>query len=67
MANCIQSQFAFEAHFSRHVVAHFDGGQISTEGGAPQVRLTPRRIWIRYSRSYPWKHVYTAAWPALRC
>ena len=34
---------------------------------AAQVRVTARRIWIRYSRSYPWKHLYAAAWSALRC
>ncbi len=34
---------------------------------AAQVRVTARRIWIRYSRSYPWKHQFAAAWAALRC
>jgi len=34
---------------------------------AAQVRITARRIWIRYSRSYPWKHQFAAAWTALRC
>jgi hypothetical protein len=34
---------------------------------AAQVLVTARRIWIRYSRSYPWKHLYAAAWSALRC
>ncbi len=34
---------------------------------AAQVRVTARRIWIRYSRSYPWKHLFAAAWTALRC
>jgi len=34
---------------------------------AAQVRVTARRIRIRYSRSYPWKPVYAAAWAALRC
>ena len=34
---------------------------------AAQVRVTARRIWIRYSRSYPWPHLYAAAWAALRC
>ena len=33
----------------------------------PQVRVTARRIWIRYRRSYPWKHLFRAAWSALRC
>ncbi len=44
MTECIQSQFPFEAHFSRQVVAQFDGGQISTEGGAPLLRQVDRRI-----------------------
>src|SRR5208282_906833 len=34
---------------------------------AAQVRVTARRIWIRYSRSYPWKQQFAAAWAALRC
>ena len=34
---------------------------------AAQVRITARRIWIRYSSAYPWKHVLAAAWSALRC
>jgi len=34
---------------------------------AAQVRVTARRIWIRYSRSYPWKQQFAAAWVALRC
>jgi len=44
MTECTQSQFPFEAHFSRHVVAQFDGGQLSTEGGAPLLRQVDRRI-----------------------
>jgi hypothetical protein len=34
---------------------------------AAQVRVTARRIWVRYSRAYPWQHVFAAAWTALRC
>ncbi len=44
MTECTQSQFPFEAHFSRQVVAQFDGGQLSTEGGAPLLRQVDRRI-----------------------
>jgi hypothetical protein len=44
MTECTQSQFPFEAHFSRQVVAQFDGGPISTEGGAPLLRQADRRI-----------------------
>ncbi len=44
MTECTQSQFPFEAHFSRQVVAQFDGGQLSTEGGAPLLRQVDRRL-----------------------
>jgi hypothetical protein len=44
MTECSQSAFPFEAHFSRQVVAQFDGGQLSTEGGAPLLRAADRRI-----------------------
>ena len=34
---------------------------------AAQVRVTARRIWVCYSNAYPWKHLFAAAWSALRC
>jgi len=34
---------------------------------AAEVRLTARRIWLRYSCAYPWKNLFAAAWSALRC
>lgn len=34
---------------------------------AAQVRITARRIWVGYSGAYPWKHIFAAAWRALRC
>jgi hypothetical protein len=34
---------------------------------AAQVRVTARRIWVRYSCAYPWQNVFAAAWAALRC
>jgi len=34
---------------------------------AAEVRLTARRIPVRYSSAYPWKHFFAAAWQALRC
>jgi hypothetical protein len=34
---------------------------------AAQVRVTARRIWVRYSSAYPWQNVFFAAWTALRC
>ena len=33
---------------------------------AAEVRLSARRIWVRYSNAYPWKHIFAAAWVALR-
>ncbi len=44
MTECTQSSFAFEAHFSREVVARFDGGTISSDGGALLLRETDRRL-----------------------
>jgi hypothetical protein len=32
---------------------------------AAEVRLTARRIWVRYSRAYPWKTIFAAAYTAL--
>jgi hypothetical protein len=32
-----------------------------------QVRITARKIWIRYSKAYPWKNTFVSAWAALRC
>ena len=34
MTECSQSQFEFEAHFSRQVVGRFDGSRLTTDGGA---------------------------------
>ena len=34
---------------------------------AAQVRITARRIWIRYTTAYPWKNTFVSAWTALRC
>jgi Transposase DDE domain group 1 len=34
---------------------------------AAQVRITARRIWVRYSCAYPWQNIFAAAWMALRC
>src|ERR1035438_8745398 len=38
MTECTQSCFPFAPHFSRDVVARFDGGQITTEAGALLLR-----------------------------
>jgi hypothetical protein len=34
---------------------------------AAQVRLSARRIWLRYSEAYPWKTLFAQVWAALRC
>jgi hypothetical protein len=34
---------------------------------AAQVRLSARRIRLRYTGSYPWKPIFVHAWRALRC
>jgi DDE family transposase len=34
---------------------------------AAQVRITARRILVRYSCAYPWQNVFAVAWSALRC
>ena len=34
---------------------------------AAEVRLSARRICVRYPRAYPWKALFAAAWTALRC
>jgi len=34
---------------------------------AAEVRLSARRIWVRYSKAYPWKDTFNTAWHALRC
>ena len=36
--DCSQLQFPFQAHFSRTVVADFDGGEITSDGGALLLR-----------------------------
>jgi len=43
MTACTQSGFQFQAHFSREVVARFDGGTMSSDGGAVLLRETDRR------------------------
>lgn len=44
MTDCSQKAFPVEAHFSRQVVAQFDGAQMSTEGGALLLRQADREI-----------------------
>src|SRR5882762_1980843 len=44
MTDCNQSSFGFEASGSREIVARFDGGTISTDGGAFLLRQTDQRL-----------------------
>ena len=44
MTECTQSTFEFAAHFSRQVVARFDGGTITTDGGGLLLRETDRSL-----------------------
>src|SRR5215472_1347823 len=44
MSECNQSRFEFAAHFSRQVVARFDGGTITTDRGGLLLRETDRRL-----------------------
>ena len=41
---CSQSEFEFERHFSRSVVARFDGGTMTSDGGALLLRRAARRL-----------------------
>jgi GTP cyclohydrolase II len=44
MTECNQSRFEFEAHFTQKVVADFEGGTLTSDGGALLLRQTDRRI-----------------------
>jgi hypothetical protein len=44
MTECIQSSFGFKGCGSREIVARFDGGTISSDGGALLLRETDKRL-----------------------
>jgi hypothetical protein len=44
MTECTQTSFEFEGHFSRQVVARFDGGRQTSDAGALLLRETDRRL-----------------------
>jgi hypothetical protein len=44
MTECIKSDFRFEACGKREIVAKFDGGTISSDGGAFLLRQTDQRL-----------------------
>src|SRR6202521_748334 len=47
MTECIESGFGFEASGRREIVARFDGGTISSDGGALLLRQTDQRLNLR--------------------
>lgn len=44
MTECTQSSFEFAAHFQQRVVADFEGGALTSDGGSLLLRETDRRI-----------------------
>jgi hypothetical protein len=44
MTECNQSSFGFEGSGRREIVARFDGGTISSDGGAFLLRQTDKRL-----------------------
>ena len=44
VTECTQSSFSFGKHFRRQVSAQFDGGVISSDGGAVLLREVDRRL-----------------------
>ena len=44
MTECTRSSFDLQAHFSRQVVARFDGGCMTSDAGAVLLRETDRRL-----------------------
>ena len=44
MTDCIQSEWGFEGSGRREIVARFDGGTISSDGGALLLRQTDKRL-----------------------
>jgi hypothetical protein len=44
MTECNQSEFEFEAHFSRQVVGRFEDSRLTSDGGALLLREADRRI-----------------------
>jgi hypothetical protein len=44
MTECTQSEFAFQAHFSRQVTGRFDGSTMTSDAGGLLLRETDRRL-----------------------
>jgi hypothetical protein len=57
MTECNQTTFEFAGHGSRQVVARFDGGTMTTDGGGLLLRETDQRlICCRGWRNVSWTH-----------
>ena len=50
MTECSETLFPFEAHFSRQVVAQFEGSWLTTEGGSLLLRQADRKIRLAAAR-----------------
>jgi len=44
MTECTQTQFVFQAHFSRQVIGQFDGSTMTSDAGGLLLRETDRRL-----------------------
>ena len=44
MTECTQSRFSFAGHLNREVVAEFNGGTITSDGGALLLRETDQKL-----------------------
>ena len=55
MTECNQSGFGFEASGRREIVARFDGGTISSDGGAFLLRQVDKRLNLlaRFGQCFP--------------
>ena len=67
MTECSETLFPFEAHFSRQVVAQFEGSWLTTEGGSLLLRQADRKIgllrWVaRFSRITGSRSGSSTAW-----
>ncbi len=54
-------------HGTAWAEAHVDTLRLRLLKIAAQVRISARRIWLRYTGAYPWKPIFVHAWTAPRC
>jgi len=63
MTECSETLFPFEAHFSRQVVAQFEGSWLTTEGGSLLLRQADRKIdLLRRAARCCATHLRAGAW-----